>query len=324
MNPHPAHFEQLPAPPRGLVRIANLAIVGIALVFAIVLAAAYFIGRTGLYRIVPLSICLLFLACLRLPPAVKISLALSCLSAVFALYAAELYFTFGSSPRSIGQFPKLSGSFDVRSAFEVISDLRDQGFDAHADLAGRLPLVAGRNSLGSEGGAVLPLGGISRRLIVFCNEAGRYVTYHSDEYGFNNPSGIWPQRPNSIAVLGDSFAQGFCTSREQTFVARIRNRVPDTVTLGMVGNGPLLELAALQEYLTVAQPKTVLWVYFEANDLQDLAEESQNPLLMRYLQGEFRQNLIERQPEIDRVWMQYEDDLMAIWRNRRSPAGCGR
>lgn len=312
--------ERTSAAPRSVVRMANFVILAIALLSACLFAATYFIGRAGLYRIVPLTFSVVLFACLRLPGAAKISLALCCFSSAFALYATEVYFTFASTPRSIGQFAKSGASFDIRSAFEVISDLRSQGLDAHADLAGRLPLVAGKSSLPSQSGTFLPLGGISRKLIVFCNETGRYVTYRSDEYGFNNPAGIWLKRPLSIAALGDSFAQGFCTDPQETFMARIRNRFPETLTLGMVGSGPLLELATLKEYLTALKPKTVLWFYFEANDLQDLADESQSPLLMAYLeQPDFSQHLIARQPEIDRAWTQYEADLMSAWTTNRAP-----
>jgi hypothetical protein len=300
--------------------MANLVILGMALLCIVAFLAAYFIGRTGLFRIVPLSMALILLGCLWLPATMKVSLALCCCSSVFALYAAEVYFTFSSTPRSIGQFPKSSGSFDIRSAFEVISDLRSQGLDAHADLAGRLPMVAGKSTLASKSGAILPLGGISRRLIVFCNETGRYVTYQSDEYGFNNPTGIWPKKPVEIAALGDSFAQGFCIPPDQTFIARIRSRFPETLTLGMVGSGPLLELATLKEYLTAIKPETVLWFYFEANDLQDLADESKNPVLMRYLQQrDFNQHLMGRQAEIDGVWKQYESGLISAWSTNRAP-----
>ena len=80
----------------------------------------------------------------------------------------------------------------------------------------------------------------------------------------------------------------------------------------MVGSGPLLELATLKEYLTAIKPETVLWFYFEANDLQDLADESKNPVLMRYLQQrDFNQHLMGRQAEIDGVWKQYESGLIS-------------
>ncbi|HEV2447689.1 MAG TPA: hypothetical protein VGS58_17280, partial [Candidatus Sulfopaludibacter sp.] len=306
--------------PRGLVRLANAVILAGALLCGVTFLAAGFIGRTGLYRALPAGLGIVLLACLLLPAAARVSLALSCFAAVVAVYAAELYFTFGAKPRSIGEFQKPSGSFDIRSAFEVITDLRNQGLDARANLAGRLPMVAGKETLPSDSGAILPLGGFSRRLIVFCNESGQYVTYRSDEYGFNNPPGIWQRRPVSIAALGDSFAQGFCTAPDQTFISRIRSRYPETLTLGMVGNGPLLEFAALKEYLAAVKPQTVLWFYFEANDLQDLADESRNPLLVRYReQPDFTQHLMERQPEIDSVWTSYESGLLDAWRQSRAP-----
>jgi hypothetical protein len=311
---------QTPPATRSLVRMANVIILGIALLSMGAYAGTYFIGRTGLFRILPLSIGIIMLASLWLPATAKINVALCCFSAALAVYATEIYFTFSSTPRSIGQFPKLPDSFDIRSALEVVSDLRNQGLDAHGELAGRLLLVAGRSSLASESGAILPLGGISRKLTVFCNETGHYVTYQSDEHGFNNPPGIWPRRPVSIAALGDSFAQGFCTDPDQTFMALIRNRFPETLTLGMVGSGPLLELAALKEYLTAIKPKTVLWFFFEANDLQDLGDESQSPLLMKYVkQDGFSQHLIDKQAEIDRAWTQYEADLLSNWTKHRAP-----
>lgn len=291
-----------------------------ALLCAIAFLAAGFVGRTGLYRNGPAALGILLVACLWLPATTRISVAFSCLSAVCALYAAELYFTFSANPRSIGEFPKQSGSFDTRSAFQVISELRSQDLNAHANLAGRIPMMEGHSSLASDSGAILPLGGVSHKLIVFCNESGRYVTYRSDEYGFNNPAEIWQQRPISIAAVGDSFAQGFCTDQSQSFMARIRDRFPRTLTLGMVGNGPLLELAAVKEYLTAVKPQRVLWFFFEANDLQDLADESRNALLLRYLhEPGFSQRLMQRQPEIDRAWAQYEAALIGDWRKSRPP-----
>ena len=41
------------------------------------------------------------------------------------------------------------------------------------------------------------------------------------------------------------------------------------INLGVGGFGPLLELAALTEYLTPLKPPVVLWVFFEGNDLTD-------------------------------------------------------
>ena len=63
----------------------------------------------------------------------------------------------------------------------------------------------------------------------------------------------------------------------------------------------MFELATLEEYLQPLHPKIVLWFYYEGNDLIDLQKERKNKLLMRYLNGNFSQNLIALQSEIDRA-----------------------
>jgi hypothetical protein len=67
----------------------------------------------------------------------------------------------------------------------------------------------------------------------------------------------------------------------------------------MAGNGPLLMLAALKEYLPRYRPKIVLWFYFEGNDLDNLRVEKKSDILMRYLRDDFNQGLLERQHDID-------------------------
>jgi hypothetical protein len=59
----------------------------------------------------------------------------------------------------------------------------------------------------------------------------------------------------------------------------------------MGGNGPLLELATLKEYLPDLRPRIVLWQFFE-NDPADLRGESAIALLRRYLEEkDFRQGI---------------------------------
>jgi lysophospholipase L1-like esterase len=120
------------------------------------------------------------------------------------------------------------------------------------------------------------------------NENGPWVTYRSDEYGFHNPTGIWQSAPLDIAALGDSYTHGHCVPSDKNFVALIRRRFPATLNLGVSGNGPLLELATLKEYLLPLKPKIVLWFYYEGNDLSDLQNERQSALLRRYLHDDFR------------------------------------
>jgi len=87
--------------------------------------------------------------------------------------------------------------------------------------------------------------------------------------------------------------------RRDTLVGRLRNRFPRTIGVGSIGNGPLLELALLREYTARLRPKHVLWVFYE-NDLEDLEVERRFPLLRRYLEPGFSQQLVERRESVAR------------------------
>src|SRR5208282_1555056 len=129
---------------------------------------------------------------------------------------------------------------------------------------------------------------------------GQYSIFRSDEHGFNNPPGVWNAKPSQIVALGDSFTTGACVGPDEGFVSLIQKKYPATLNLGSGGNGPLVELAAMDEYAVALKPKIVLWCFFEGNDLDDLRHESAKPILMRYLQQDgFSQNLVGRQMEID-------------------------
>jgi hypothetical protein len=144
----------------------------------------------------------------------------------------------------------------------------------------------------------MPLAGISNKFTVMCNENGYYATYEADEHGFHNPKGVWRSNRVDVAVLGDSFAQGYCVPSEQNLVATIRQRYPALLNLGIAGNGPLANLATFKEYIPQFTPKIVLWLHFVDNDLTDLQKERKS-LLSRYLQDGFTQNLRARQNDID-------------------------
>jgi hypothetical protein len=85
----------------------------------------------------------------------------------------------------------------------------------------------------------------------------------------------------------------------------IRRRHPATLSLGLGGNGPLLELASLKEFLPLLKPKVVLWAYFEKNDWTELRNEARSPLLLRYLKSNFRQDLVSIQADLDQALLAY-------------------
>ena len=103
-------------------------------------------------------------------------------------------------------------------------------------------------------------------------------------------------------LTGDSMTEGVSVQQGEEIAGQIRSITKSSViNIGISGNGPLQELAALKEYGPSLHPKKVLWLYTENNELFDLAEEKTIPKLMQYLQDDFSQNLINRQKEIDHI-----------------------
>jgi hypothetical protein len=263
-----------------------------------------------LYYGLPAAVAGLLLVSLRLRPSHRINLSLLLLSLGISLYTAELVLAFFNSDGDVdlqmANAKKLGITFDTRSMLEVIRDLQKQQIHAAPSVFPHMLLEkqgegTRKSKIIINGTELLPLGGIANRMIVFCrdSETGAYVMYESDEHGFHNPKGIWNTNRMDIAAVGDSFVEGYCVPFEKNFVALIRKRVPLTLNLGKMGNGPLIEFATLKEYLPALKPKVMLWFYFEENDYFDLEKERQASLLMSYLSNNFTQRLQHRQAEID-------------------------
>ena len=308
----------------------------------------HFASTTGMlaYYVFPGMLAALWLACLQLRREYKINLAVLSLSTFLSLYAAELFLAFSSSAvfppgaltgpgnarseREKAAIVKLAKQFEVefdtRSKLEVIDDLRRQGVDAFPNVFPRSLLEEQedgslRSAVRMDGVEILPLAGISNKVTVLCNETGAYTMYYSDEHGFHNPAGIWSLDRLDIAAVGDSFAHGACVTPDENFITLIRMRYPATLNLSMSGNGPLLELASLKEYLPRFRPKVVLWFYFEGNDLGELTRKIKSPLLKSYLQGDFNQGLRARQEEIDEALVEYVEKERILEIQRQKTAG---
>lgn len=264
------------------------------------------------------------LVSLGLQPSMKINFTLLIISTVIASYTAELILAQASTTILASDWSpwiawsrdeldsrselerRLHGNFDSRNRLEVIQDLYREGIEAYPPIGAKLFLPAEpSHSLVSmiqiDGLPVLPLGGISNKVTVYCNENGQFTIYKSDEHGFHNPYGIWSNSAIDIGVIGDSFTHGACVPTDKNFVALIRHQYPVTLNLGMGASGPLIELATLSEYLIGMKPKLVLWVYYEGNDLKDLSTEKDNPLLMSYLTDTADQGLLNKQVVVDQA-----------------------
>ena len=153
---------------------------------------------------------------------------------------------------------------------------------------------------------IFPISGVSNTITVYCKEGEEYSIYKSDRHGFNNPDKEWNYEEVAWFLVGDSFTQGSCVRPGEDFASQIRLLSGQSaISVGMSGNGPLIELASLKEYGVKKKPKIVLWLYFERNDLDDLKNEKSNSIFIKYLKDGFNQNLYSRQLEINNKLKKY-------------------
>ncbi|RJQ56239.1 MAG: SGNH/GDSL hydrolase family protein [Nitrospiraceae bacterium] len=240
---------------------------------------------------------LLSLIALQIRESWKINIALVVFSTVVAAYCVE----FVLFVRHNMQFS--SSKIDPRNKLEVLQDLRIAGVDAWPQV--RTMYFTESSGLLSDNNLIFPLGGISEKTVVYCNETGQYVIFKSDEHGFNNPMGLYRDGVVKAALVGDSFTLGNCVMPGEDIASLLRNKGLSSLNLGNGGNGPLIELGLLKEYVEPIHPEIVLWVYYEGNDLIELEDERKASMLMRYLQEGYSQNLLDRQGEIDATLIKY-------------------
>ena len=193
--------------------------------------------------------------------------------------------------------------FDTRSKIKILADLKKFGIEA---LPNTYPAdFRVSNGLSTKEGRIYPLGTISNSMTVFCNENGFWSIYESDEYGFNNPKGLYKENKVDVMLTGDSFTEGACVKPNDTISAVLRQLNLNVINVGKASNGSLAELAALREYAKPLKPRIVLWLFYPG-DFWDLSNEMESSILRKYLdEDNYSQNLISRQEEIDRVLMNY-------------------
>ena len=149
---------------------------------------------------------------------------------------------------------------------------------------------------------ILPVSGVSNVKTLLCYDDEEPVIYKSDSIGFENEAG----KKNVDAILiGDSYAAGYCVSMENRFNLQFKKKDIDIVNFGMGGNGPLLEFASLIEYQELFNFNTIIWLFTPDNDYQNFEREIRNPILKKYLNINFKQNLIKLNKEKDDLYYDY-------------------
>ena len=190
---------------------------------------------------------------------------------------------------------KKTFNYDDRIAIEVYNDLKDEE-NILVTFPPFLHMIENYEN-------IFPLSSHSKIKNVFCNESGNYAFYLSDRYGFNNPDEVWDKKID-IILLGDSFTQGSCVNRPYDIGSNLRTLGKNTLNLGSIGNGPLINYAVFNEYIKKnleLDNSIVVYMFFE-NDFQELKLEKQSKFLKNYLNDKnFSQNLVDKQKIVDEL-----------------------
>lgn len=260
------------------------------------------------YYIISLSYSFFSIILFFIPKKISNNLSLFLISIFLSFYLIEAFFVV--SKKKIEAKKQRSYSkieFNTKSKFEMFNYMKTKNKDA-------VVKISPYHSISNQKINFFPIAGISNRETLYCNEAGYYLIYNSDRYGFNNDDSEWDKENVEYLIIGDSFAHGACVDREKNIssnlIKKIKNKKSAVLNLGYSGNGPLIELASLREfYLIKKNIKNVIWLYYEDNDLVNLDNEIKNPILKKYLDdANFKQNIFTKQKLVDNYLLKKMDE----------------
>lgn len=236
---------------------------------------------------------------------IKDYVIITSLTLLISIYISEGFLTFKKiNSSNIKQIENLSlikkiyeektkKKYDDRTKLQVYNDL--------AKTENNISVTVRPNfHLKDKNQDLFPFSGLSNSKTIYCNENGYYSIFKSDRYGFNNPDNEWDKKEIQFLLIGDSFTLGACVNRPHDIASILRSLSKKSVlNLGYSGNGPIIELATLKEYLN-NKVKNIIWVYTESNDLINLKKELRSNFLKQYiLDKNFTQNLKFKQKQID-------------------------
>ena len=238
----------------------------------------------------------------------KVNIALLALSLILSIYVIEIIISYNVKSKGLESSrtnvaDHLGITFDSRAIIQVTSDMRNTGVTAY-------PIYNPISNMELKNNELLPLGYISDKTTVFCNESGEHIIYKSDEHGFHNHKGLYDTDSLDYVLIGDSFTQGACVKREENIAGRLMKTGSKVLNLGILNSGPLNQLAILKEYAKPLKPKAVLWFFYEGNDHEGLAFDKNLPFLMKYLARDFTQDLIHKQKAVDYILSENVNELL--------------
>lgn len=192
------------------------------------------------------------------------------------------------------------------SKLDVILRLRKDGINAYPYV---FPLHFQSVYMNQKEKTILPLSGISNSTIVAHQEGNsEWMVIKNDRFGFNNPDSAYEESGDRVLVVGDSYAAGFTLPQGKGVAGVLRGKGYSAINMGYAGNGPLRELATLMEYGSFVKPKSIVWMWCDGNDFDNLGDEFKVPLLVKYLESDFSQGLINKQSDIDSIGKSFAEN----------------
>lgn len=95
-----------------------------------------------------------------------------------------------------------------------------------------------------------------------------------DQHGFRNDEDV---DRAEVVVVGDSYVESPMLPNSALLTTALEKSLGiPVVNLGISGYGPEQELIVLKRYALKLQPKTIVWLFFEGNDLLQLDPEEQD------------------------------------------------
>jgi hypothetical protein len=148
-----------------------------------------------------------------------------------------------------------------------------------------------------ENNDIIPFRGPINKKTLSCAEDLNYKIINNDKYGFKNSNSIYASKIDVI-LLGGSFAEGFCYTRDDDIAGNLIKANIHTLNLGVATTGPLVSLAVLKEFAPTYKSKDVFYIYYESNSLKVLNWEEKDERLMKYLNPRHKLNYIK---SIDKI-----------------------
>ena len=178
-------------------------------------------------------------------------------------------------------------NYDTRTKRQVADDINVNGGKAHPAFR-----------VFKEDIGLTPLAYTPNTLIISKNEYGQHHKFLSDRHGFNNSDNSWDNKVDYLFV-GDSFTEGCCLPDNNHFINIFNELVGNSLNLGISGNGPIINLGIIKEYAQKLNPKKIIWIHYEGNDLRDMDYYKKIKKFDKYLLKDYSQNLFEKNKEIE-------------------------